>query len=93
MYRTTECVRDCDIFGTPISLFYKQSSSFSTRFGGCCSIIFFCIMVSNILVEAYKLLEGSYYDSVASQDFVALGSQKKDPWTLSTRLATIAGRL
>lgn len=54
--RESEGVRRMDYFGEPISLYYKGETSFTTRIGGICSVIWIGLVLTNLSTELYKLV-------------------------------------
>ena len=86
-------VRQMDIFGEPISLYYKGETTFNTRVGGICSMVLLSLILTNLGTDLYKFSKGSQFAQIYSYDFVPIGSFKKDTWNLKTSEYTMAGLL
>jgi len=74
-----------DIFGEPISLFYKGDNNFTTRIGGCCTLFLMLIILTNLGTELFQLGTGKNFNLISSQENVPLGSSMKQPWVLDTK--------
>ena len=52
-------LRSIDLFGAPVSLIYKGESTFTTRVGGFCSLLWIIIVLSGFIQESiYVFLQG-----------------------------------
>lgn len=59
MGRFTDFLVDQDIFGQPISVFYKESDVFKTRLGALTTIAVYALMLFNLLTLTQAFFDGS----------------------------------
>ena len=82
-------LRKIDLFAVPISLTYKGEKKFSTRIGGCFSLLLILGFIAYSITSLYHLIKNPYLQNNPESLYVSM-LENSEAYNVTTSNSTLA---